>query len=130
MPLPRLDLETFARRLQRVAPEPLSPGATRALWAHYEVLVEWGRGLSLIGPGTEAEAVERHYGESLAPLPWVGPAGWGFACFAIILGGIYLGASIRFAKSFDLVSARRLLRVSLLYLPILFAGYLIAVRLQ
>ena len=71
MSLPPLDLETFARRLRRVAPEPLSTGAIEALWAHYEVLAQWGRGMSLIGPGTEAEAVERHYGESLAPLPWI-----------------------------------------------------------
>jgi 16S rRNA (guanine(527)-N(7))-methyltransferase RsmG len=71
MSLPRLDLETFARRLGRVSPQPLSTRAIEALWAHYEVLAQWGRGMSLIGPGTEAEAVERHYGESLAPLPWI-----------------------------------------------------------
>jgi 16S rRNA (guanine527-N7)-methyltransferase len=71
MSLPRLDSETFARRLRGVAPEPLSDGMIRALWAHYELLGRWGRGISLIGPGTETGAIERHYGESLAALGWI-----------------------------------------------------------
>lgn len=71
MPLPDLDREVFARRLARLAPEPLSDGAVDALWAHYRLLAEWGRGMSLIGPGTEGTAVERHYGESLAALEWI-----------------------------------------------------------
>ncbi len=71
MPLPALDPETFARRVRRAAPEPLSDETVAVLWAHYGVLAEWGRGLSLIGPGTGTEAVERHYGESLAALPWL-----------------------------------------------------------
>ena len=71
MPLPDLDRETFGRRLLRVAPERLAAEVVEALWAHYQVLREWGRGMSLIGPGTEAEAVERHYGESLAALRWI-----------------------------------------------------------
>jgi 16S rRNA (guanine527-N7)-methyltransferase len=68
MSLPRLDPEEFARRLRKVAPEPLSDETIEALRCHYELLGEWGRGMSLIGPGTEAEAIERHYGESLAAL--------------------------------------------------------------
>jgi len=71
MSLPRLEPEAFARRLRRVAPEALSDEAVEALRAHYELLGEWGRGMSLIGPGTEAEALERHYGESLAVLGWI-----------------------------------------------------------
>jgi len=71
MSLPPLDLESFARRLLEVSPEPLTRDAIAALWAHYETLAEWGRGMSLIGPGTEDEAVERHYGESLAALGWI-----------------------------------------------------------
>lgn len=74
MPLPDLDRETFGRRLLRVAPERLAAEVVEALWAHYQVLREWGRGMSLIGPGTEAEAVERHYGESLAALAWIDPS--------------------------------------------------------
>jgi 16S rRNA (guanine(527)-N(7))-methyltransferase RsmG len=69
--LPDLGREAFARRLRRAAPEPLSGRVVDVLWAHYELLGEWGRGLSLIGPGTATEAVERHYGESLAALAWI-----------------------------------------------------------
>lgn len=71
MSLARLDPASFARRLRRAAPEPLADPVVAALWAHYETLAEWGRGMSLIGPGTEGEAIERHYGESLAVLPWI-----------------------------------------------------------
>lgn len=71
MSLPPLDLETFARRLRRISPEPLTEGVVSALWAHYETLAQWGRGMSLIGPGTEVDAIERHYGESLAALEWI-----------------------------------------------------------
>ena len=71
MSLPRLDLAEFARLLGKAAPEPLSERAVAALWEHYQALAEWSRGMSLIGPGTEGEAIERHYGESLAVLPWI-----------------------------------------------------------
>ncbi len=71
MALPRLDPGTFARRLRRVAPDPLPSDAIEALRAHYELLGEWGRSMSLIGPGTEADAIERHYGESLAAVVWI-----------------------------------------------------------
>jgi 16S rRNA (guanine527-N7)-methyltransferase len=74
MPLPRLAPERFAQRLRRASPEPLSDQVVAALWEHYELLRLWGRSLSLIGPGTEAEAIERHYGESLAVLAWIDPA--------------------------------------------------------
>lgn len=74
MPLPRLDPERLARRLRRASPEPLGDETVAALCAHYELLAEWGRGMSLIGPGTEGEAIERHYGESLAALPWIDAA--------------------------------------------------------
>ena len=73
MSLSRLDFDSFARRLERVAPEPLPDAVVRVLWAHYEELSKWARGMSLIGPGTEREAVERHYGESLAALRWIDP---------------------------------------------------------
>lgn len=39
-----------------------------SLFLHYEELRRWNPRLSLIGPGTTDEAVERHYGESLAGL--------------------------------------------------------------
>ena len=71
MSLQRMDPASFARRLRRAAPEPLPDPVVEALRAHYEALAEWGRGMSLIGPGTEGDAIERHYGESLAVLPWI-----------------------------------------------------------
>lgn len=36
------------------------------LFRHYELLRRWNRRVSLIGPGTASDVVERHYGESLA----------------------------------------------------------------
>ncbi len=61
----------FATGLRAASPEPLSDRTVAALWAHYQLLRDWGRGLSLVGPGTAGELVGRHYGESLAALPLV-----------------------------------------------------------
>src|SRR5947209_4043348 len=69
--LPRLTPEELATALAAVSPEPLAPAVTAALHAHYLELARWNRTLSLIGPGTAGEIVERHYGESLAALPLV-----------------------------------------------------------
>lgn len=68
-PLPPLPREAFAAELAKHSPEPLSQQAVEALFAHYQELSLWNRRLSLIGPGTAGEIVERHYGESLAALP-------------------------------------------------------------
>jgi len=69
--LPRLTEEELAAALAGISPEPLPPTAVAALHAHYLELARWNRTLSLIGPGTAGEIVERHYGESLAALPLV-----------------------------------------------------------
>jgi len=69
--LPRLTPADLAAALAAVSPEPLAPAVTAALHAHYLELARWNRTLSLIGPGTAGEIVERHYGESLAALPLV-----------------------------------------------------------
>ncbi len=69
--LPRLTEGELASALAEVSPEPLGPSAVAALHAHYLELARWNRTLSLIGPGTAGEIVERHYGESLAALPLV-----------------------------------------------------------
>lgn len=69
--LPRFTEEELAAALAGVSPEPLTPAAVAALHAHYLELARWNRTLSLIGPGTAGEIVERHYGESLAALPLV-----------------------------------------------------------
>lgn len=69
--LPALTEEELATALAGISPEPLAPSAVAALHAHYLELARWNPTLSLIGPGTAGEIVERHYGESLAALPLV-----------------------------------------------------------
>jgi 16S rRNA (guanine527-N7)-methyltransferase len=71
--LPRLDPGRFAATLRRLSPAPLEDRAVDALWNHYQELARWNRRLSLVGPGTADEVLERHYGESLAALPLVPP---------------------------------------------------------
>ena len=71
--LPALPRAEFERRLLAVSPAPLAAAAVGRLWLHFEELRRWNARLSLIGPGTAAAVVERHYGESLAALPLLGP---------------------------------------------------------
>ena len=73
-PLPPISLDDFARAVAASSPEPLSKRAIEALWVHYQELSVWNQRLSLIGPGTFGEIVERHYGEALAALPLI-PSG-------------------------------------------------------
>ena len=47
----------------------LEEQSREALWIHYQELLRWNPRLSLIGPGSAAEIMARHYGESLAALP-------------------------------------------------------------
>lgn len=76
-PLPHLDSDVFATRLRAVLPDDvladanLRPGWTDLLWQHYEEMRRWNPKLSLVGPGTANEVVERHYGESLRALPLI-----------------------------------------------------------
>ena len=67
--LPDLAPEAFRARLAASSPEALTAATQNALHAHYQELRRWNPTLSLIGPGTTDEVVERHYGESLAALP-------------------------------------------------------------
>ena len=69
--LPDLSRDEFRSRLAACSPEPLTPATLAALFAHYEELRRWNRLLSLVGPGTAAEVIERHYGEALAALPLI-----------------------------------------------------------
>src|SRR5262245_35181373 len=69
--LPFLSRDALAQGLADLSPEPLDDRALDALHAHYQELSVWNRRLSLIGPGTLNEVLERHYGESLAALPLV-----------------------------------------------------------
>ena len=70
-PLPLLSRDALAQGLAGFSPEPLDDRAVDALHAHYQELSVWNQRLSLIGPGTLNEILERHYGESLAALPLV-----------------------------------------------------------
>ena len=77
-PLPSISLSEFSSALAVISPEPLDGRAGAALYAHYQELSRWNQRLSLIGPGTAGEIVERHYGEALAALPFVPQsARWG-----------------------------------------------------
>ena len=66
--LPPISRKNLAKGLADLSPEPLDGRALDALHAHYQELSVWNRRLSLIGPGTIDEVLERHYGESLAAL--------------------------------------------------------------
>ena len=65
--LPDLSLEVFSERLHGRLPA-LEAQVVERLYAHYQELARWNRKLSLIGPGTVGEVVERHYVESLLAL--------------------------------------------------------------
>ena len=67
--LPDIPAGAFADAIRASAPEPLPPATVDRLRAHYEELRRLSTRLSLIGPGTVAEVMERHFGESLAALP-------------------------------------------------------------
>ncbi|HXT21605.1 MAG TPA: RsmG family class I SAM-dependent methyltransferase, partial [Thermoanaerobaculia bacterium] len=67
--LPEIPPAAFAEAVRAAAPEPLPSETVDRLHAHYEELRRWSTRLSLIGPGTAAEVIERHFGESLAALP-------------------------------------------------------------
>lgn len=70
--LPRIDPKEFSERLQACSPVPLDESQLRSLYLHFSELRKWNPRLSLVGPGTGEDLVERHYGESLAALPVVG----------------------------------------------------------
>ena len=72
--LPDLNHDDFVGRLRRAAPGELGAGSAEALWQHFQELRRWNPRLSLVGPGTAEEVVERHYGEALAALPLIGEA--------------------------------------------------------
>src|SRR3954452_3726764 len=73
-PLPRLSPEDFAATLAPLSPEPLGEPAVAALFSYYQELARWNEKLSLIGPGTAGEILARHFGESLAALPFLSAA--------------------------------------------------------
>ena len=73
---------------------------------------------------------------SLAPW-WLGVAGWPYAIVATLLGLFYLGYTIRFSRILRATSetqsrslARDLLKVSVLYLPLLLTALMLAATIQ
>ena len=82
-PLPLLSQDKFQQTL-RVGIEELSrqeetsevsdlihPDFEERCYAHYCELRLWNPRISLIGPGTAQEVIQRHYLEALAGLPWI-----------------------------------------------------------
>ncbi len=66
--LPQIDEIRFFESLGLLDPS-LSDASKHALFEHYEELRAWNPRLSLVGPGTVQDVMERHYGESLAVRP-------------------------------------------------------------
>jgi 16S rRNA (guanine527-N7)-methyltransferase len=72
--VPALTAAEFSRLVRAASPEALSDRIVAALDSHYRLLLRWNRQTSLVGPGSLEDAVEAHYGESLAALPLIGDA--------------------------------------------------------
>lgn len=71
--LPELSKSSFENEVQSLAPEELSPLCLENLYLYYQELRRWNPKLSLVGPAAKDEIFERHFGESLAGLPLLGP---------------------------------------------------------
>ncbi len=70
--LPRISENELAERLRAALLDAeLTPTLLRRLFDHYEELRRWAPRVDLIGPGSAERAVERHFAESLAALPWL-----------------------------------------------------------
>lgn len=70
--LPEIPRQEFQRRLESLpASASVDAASFDRLYAHYQELRRWNPVLSLVGPGTATEPVERHYGEALAALPFL-----------------------------------------------------------
>ncbi len=67
--LPDLACDEFVERLQRSSPQVLREEQSKAMWRHFEELRRWNGRLSLVGPGTAGDVVERHFGEALSAAP-------------------------------------------------------------
>ena len=107
-------------RMPRTAPRPLPTGRLsrrRAGW--------FGLGLSSAGMGYLAMT---HW-ETLLPLGILPTplslAGWGYGISAFLLGLAYFGSAAWFGRRRDDLSARWLLRASLIYLSLLLAALLV-----
>ncbi len=61
----------FHREIAAISPLELPDSTLDALFLHYTELRRWNLRLSLVGPGAAHDILVRHYGESLAALPWI-----------------------------------------------------------
>lgn len=62
----------FRERLHHLRIEGFDESSIPKLWEHYLELAKWNRRISLVGPGTADEIVDRHYAESLLGLELIG----------------------------------------------------------
>ncbi len=69
--LPPFTEPEFCRHLVAQSPVALAAEVQAALFQHYVELCRWNPRISLVGPGTAEQILERHYGESLAALPFL-----------------------------------------------------------
>jgi len=69
--LPEIGPREFSARVRACSPESLSESQIESLYLHYSELRRWNPRISLVGPVRADEVVERHYGESLAVLPFL-----------------------------------------------------------
>lgn len=65
--LPNIEKNVFFDRIRDAVPN-LESKTLEALFEHYQELQRWNARLSLIGPGTFDEVIQRHYVESLLGL--------------------------------------------------------------
>ncbi len=109
--LPAIPEVEFIENLERESPVPLSDAVLQMLWSHYEELRRWNPSLSLIGPGTVASIMTRHYGESLAGLALLAEMGpRGGVLVDLGSGGGFPGFVLAAARAWDaaiLIEARR-----------------------
>ncbi|MEM6792470.1 MAG: RsmG family class I SAM-dependent methyltransferase [Acidobacteriota bacterium] len=74
-PIPAIKEDRFERAIERLLDDSWlkirrlpKAQVVESLWAHFTELRLWNPKLSLIGPGTAHEILDRHYGESLVAL--------------------------------------------------------------
>ena len=73
-PLPVLSEAEFHQRIALSQPSASDASCLTALYSHFTELRRWNPHLSLIGPSSQENVIERHYGESLAALPLITPS--------------------------------------------------------
>jgi protoheme IX farnesyltransferase len=97
-------------------------------WLHREDYRRAGMQMLPAMPNSEGDAGQQSllYGLVLLPVSmmpfWHGEAGFFYALVAALAGVVYVGASFAFSRRENPKTARRLLYVSLVYLPVVLCG--------